>query len=154
METTEGINYIVAQIAEMSVKLAELTSTLNSLKTNLVGNGVLVYAAHDNLFWVKPIGKECKILLAYKDVVWVEAENTRIHLHLSHSKLISVSCTIKRAEEFLPGDRFIRISRSEIININYLSKVCGNVYYLKGNTRRFITTEKYREQMMGRIPEL
>lgn len=156
MEIVNKKNGVLVRVTEMETRLAELASTFNRLKTILAGKDDHVPAVMDDFFIVKPIGNECKVVVWYKDVVWVEAENISVHIHLSNSEPISVSCTIKEIKDFLPGNRFVRINRSEIINICYLSKICGNLYYLnvRGNKRRFIATDKYREQIVKILREL
>jgi two-component system, LytTR family, response regulator len=67
------------------------------------------------------------------DIVYLEANVNYTHIYLSAQKFV-VSRTIKEFEELLPGDTFIRIHNSYIINKDYLEK------YIRGEGGQVVLT--------------
>jgi two-component system, LytTR family, response regulator len=57
------------------------------------------------------------------EIVYVEAEGNYSVFHLSNNKTETVTILLGKLEDQLPVDNFFRISRSFIINLNYLKKV-------------------------------
>lgn len=47
----------------------------------------------------------------------------------------------------LPKSLFIRINRSEIINIYRIIKYYGNTLYLDGSTKSFVVSKSFRDQI-------
>lgn len=105
-------------------------------------------------FFVKPFGKDMRIKICYADIVWVEADNNHSHIHLTTGTHVSVSYNILRLEVLLPIDRFVRVSRSEIVNIHRVNKYCGNTLYVEGCTRPFTVGRNFREYIFSCFEEL
>lgn len=107
----------------------------------------------DGVF-VKPIDNDVKIKINYDDIVWVEAENSHSHIHLKASSYVSVAHNIHSIELILPRHSFVRISRSEVINITLVHKRCGNILYLRGCPHLFTVTKAYRDYVFSCFAEL
>lgn len=105
-------------------------------------------------FFVKPVGENMRVKICYTDIVWVEAENSYSHLHLVTGKFISVAHNIQRIDVRLPKKFFVRVSRSEIINIRRVWKYCGNTLYLDGSNRSFTVGKNFRNYIFSCFNEL
>lgn len=57
------------------------------------------------------------------DIVYILASEGYSHIHLADRKKILTRKLLKKWEEILPEDKFLRIHNSTIINLNYLEKV-------------------------------
>lgn len=99
-------------------------------------------------FLIKPAGREAEISLCICEVLWIEADNNYSHFHLIGRPSVKVQAKIGRIEEFLstlsPGE-FIRINRSEIINLRWLDKIEVNLVHLIGRAASFTVGKTYQE---------
>lgn len=107
----------------------------------------------DGIF-VKPINEEVRIKINYADIVWVEAENNYSHIHLSVGSFVSVGYNIMSLEKMLPGQWFVRVNRSEIVNICRVYKYCGNLLYLEGSNHQFTVSKSNRGYVFSCFREL
>lgn len=107
----------------------------------------------DGIF-VKPINEEIKIKVNYADIVWIEADNNNSHIHLSIGSFLSVRHNIMTLEGILPKRWFVRINRSEIINISRVFKYSGNVLYVDGSTHLFTVSKSNRNYIFSCFKEL
>ena len=104
-------------------------------------------------FFVKPIGEYMRIKLRYSEIIWVEAENNYSHIHRAKG-YVSVSFNIQHVMEILPKNIFMRINRSEIVNMYRVSKYYGNTIYLEDCTKPFVVGKSFREQVFRCFYEL
>lgn len=107
-----------------------------------------------NGFFVKPLYNDYKVKVKFDDIIWVEADNNHSHIHLCGNHPLTVCAGLNMVEEALPSDRFIRISRSEIINIDSVDRYCGNILHLEGCNHQFFVTDKHREKVFSYLTEL
>ncbi len=61
-------------------------------------------------------------LIALDEVVYLEAVSNYTNIHLSESKPILTSKTLKEYEDLLPATQFFRVHNGAIININFIKK--------------------------------
>ncbi|WP_285009045.1 LytR/AlgR family response regulator transcription factor [Pedobacter faecalis] len=61
-------------------------------------------------------------LIDVDDIVYIEADSNYSVFHLRNGDQITVSKVLKEYEEILPDDRFLRIHKSSIINLNDLKE--------------------------------
>lgn len=61
-------------------------------------------------------------LVDFDDILWFEAEVNYTIIHLKSGIKFSSSKTLKLFEDYLDSKQFIRISRSAIVNLNYVIK--------------------------------
>lgn len=57
------------------------------------------------------------------DIVYCSADSNYTHIFFTNQKQLTVSLTLSNVSANLPAASFIRISRSTIININFLSEI-------------------------------
>ena len=56
------------------------------------------------------------------DIIWVQAFDYYVKVHVS-GKFYLVRESLKKMEAVLPGDRFLRIHRSTLVNINSIQEL-------------------------------
>ncbi|WP_310392344.1 LytTR family DNA-binding domain-containing protein [Hymenobacter sp.] len=71
------------------------------------------------------------VRVAFDDVRYVEALGDYVHIVTNQSKLIVYS-TMKAVEEKFPGNRFVRVHRSFIVNINRIQALEDNSVIVEG----------------------
>lgn len=90
-------------------------------------------------FFVKYNGTIEKI--SFDELVWIEARQNYVVLHTDSRKLI-VYLTLKGISEQLPEDRFMKIHKSSIINIEKIRSIQGNTVNL-GDSSAIISQNLY-----------
>ncbi|MBE6294719.1 MAG: LytTR family transcriptional regulator [Bacteroidales bacterium] len=96
-------------------------------------------------FFVKQ--NEMMVKISYSEIVWVEAGGNYSHIHFKDRAHISVVHNIGRVAEMLPKRYFTRINKSEIVNLHYVNKLCGNLIYIEG--RSFTVASNYKEYVFS-----
>lgn len=124
------------------------------IMTDASPENILPVAFVTDGFFVKPIGENIRIKICYADIVWIEAENTYSHIHLASGKRVSVAHNIQRVELILPEVFFVRVSRSEIVNIRRVWRYCGNTLYLYGCNRPITVGKNFRGYTFSCFKEL
>ncbi len=68
-------------------------------------------------------------LVRYADIIYMESVGEYVRLHLSSGQNIMTLFRLKNMETALPSDRFMRVHRSYIVNLNHVSGYArGRVY--------------------------
>ncbi len=62
-------------------------------------------------------------IIDIKDIIRCNSDNNYTIFHLVNNKKITTSKTLKDYENLLPEEKFMRIHRSHIINIDYITKI-------------------------------
>lgn len=57
------------------------------------------------------------------DIIYCSADSNYTHITFTNQKQLTVSLTLSNVMESLPASMFLRISRSTIININFLVEI-------------------------------
>jgi len=57
------------------------------------------------------------------DIIYCSADSNYTHITFTNQKQLTVSLTLSHVMEILPPSMFLRISRSTIININFLMEI-------------------------------
>ena len=79
----------------------------------------------------------------FDDIVYAEALSDYIKIHLPDRFFITL-LTMKKLEETLPSDRFIRIHRSHIIQLRHIKMIEGNTVFTSDG-QELIIGPNYRE---------
>ena len=78
---------------------------------------------NDSLF----IKSEYKILrIFFKDIKYIEGMREYLRIHLLNAKPVITMLSMKKMEEFLPDDSFMRVHRSFIVNLNQITTIERN----------------------------
>ena len=104
--------------------------------------------ATDNksFFFIKCDKKYEKI--NFDELLYVEGLQNYVALHTINKKIISY-LTIKNVEESLPSSKFIKINKSNIISLEKVDSVSGNVVYIGSNA--FSISRHNRLEILDRI---
>ena len=97
-------------------------------------------------FFVKCNGKIEKVL--YDELLFIEAMLNYVVLHTQDRKLI-VYLTIKGIAEQLPGNIFLRVHKSTIVNINKIKSIEGNE--LKMDKAKVTISQNLHESVIKEI---
>jgi DNA-binding LytR/AlgR family response regulator len=80
------------------------------------------------------VKSEYKILrINFDDIKYIEAMSEYIRIHLTSSKPVMTQLSMKAIEEQLPGERFMRVHRSYIINLSKISVIERNRIVFDGS---------------------
>ena len=104
-----------------------------------------LYVVRDG-FFVKTDEKWEKV--RYDEILWVRAFENGSVVFLTDGKSLMVNHRLWRIEEILQDHaNFVRINRSEIVNLNAIDGFEGNCYYIGKNP--LYATGVYRQRMEG-----
>ncbi|MDM1086697.1 LytTR family DNA-binding domain-containing protein [Myroides odoratimimus] len=92
---------------------ADQNETTNSIDST-------VYVKHEDSF----------VKIDWKDIMYIEAMQNYLKLHLNHRCLI-IHQTMIAIEELLPKEHFYRIHKSFLININHIESISGGRVFIK-----------------------
>ena len=81
-------------------------------------------AVTQEYFFIKTNKKIVRI--AFNDVLFIEALQKYIRIHLTDKRVVSLF-SLSKIQELLPAHQFIRIHRSYLINIDKVDSVEGNM---------------------------
>ncbi|MCC3151780.1 LytTR family DNA-binding domain-containing protein [Hymenobacter sp. BT770] len=88
------------------------------------------------------------VRVAFDDVHYVEALGDYVHIVTGQSKLIVYS-TMKAVEEKFPSNRFVRIHRSFIVNINRIQVLEDNAMIVEG--KHIPVGQTYLREVLQRL---
>ena len=63
------------------------------------------------------------VLINYSDIIYIEADWNYSRVYVSREKCETVTMNLGAMEKLLPSNQFARISRSFIVNLQYLKQV-------------------------------
>lgn len=63
------------------------------------------------------------LFFAPEEIIYLEADGAYTQIYLLNDKKLTASYHLKKILDQIPQDKFIRISRKHVINLNYLSKI-------------------------------
>lgn len=68
-------------------------------------------------------------LVRYSDIIFIESVGEYVRLHLTNASPITTLFRLKNMETALPSDRFMRVHRSYIVNLEHIAAYArGRVY--------------------------
>lgn len=105
---------------------------------------------HSDKILVKEGGHS--VILSMQEIDWIEALGNYVRLHTPQRKYI-LRRTISEAEHHLPPERFVRIHRSTIVNLDRISElhqtVDGDHAVVLNNGTTLILSRSYRERLLS-----
>lgn len=105
---------------------------------------------NSDFFFVKADKKLVKV--KFDEIIYVEGLKDYVIIRLEQERVITLQ-TMKSLEEKLPSDRFRRIHRSYIVNVNQIDAVMGNMVEVKekGQTKHLPVGKNYRDGLQEMI---
>ncbi|MGQ1785852.1 MULTISPECIES: LytR/AlgR family response regulator transcription factor [unclassified Saccharicrinis] len=92
------------------------------------------------------IKSEYKIIrINYNDILYVEGMRDYVRIHLDNQKPVMALMSIKKMQEHLPGQDFMRVHRSFIVNLKKISTIERNRIVFDGKVYIPIS-DQYKEQ--------
>jgi DNA-binding LytR/AlgR family response regulator len=89
------------------------------------------------------------IRLFFKDILYVKGMKDYVLLHTLRERVMT-AINIKALGELLPAFVFARVSKSFIVNINYIQSVDHDCIQLQGVQDEIPLGDSYREEFIGR----
>ena len=92
------------------------------------------------------------VKINFKEVLYIEGLKDYVIIRMNESRVITLQ-TMKSLEEKLPQDRFKRIHRSYIINLEKIDAVVGNMVEVmeKGQAKHIPVGKNYRDELLALI---
>ncbi len=85
--------------------------------------------------------------LTLEEILWIEAEGSYSRVYLTGNRNMIISFNLAIIEKDLPGNDFIRIHRSYIINLHHVNSLIGNSLSIEG---KLLTIGRaYREDVLN-----
>ncbi len=104
----------------------------------------------DDYIYVKADFKMVKILMS--DIMYIESANEYIKIFLEKGEVITTFMRLKNIESKLPSDKFMRVQRSFIVNLEKIQAVEKNRIFIE-HKKHIPIGEQYKEnfqQYLGR----
>jgi len=102
----------VSRLTKALNHFKEYYEAIHSNKQSMLLSGALRFNTKQGFILIKP-----------EDIIYLEADNAYTLIHTSDNRIHHVSLNIGRVEELLANNQFIRISRSGIVNSNFITEV-------------------------------
>lgn len=110
-------------------------------------NGTFVSAA-PTYFFTK-VGNKLKRITISK-VLYVEVEGKYSSIQLQDRKF-NVKASLKDLLEKFPADKFVRVSRNYLINLEFIEHIDTVQYMVKVDDKEIPVSRTYKEELMSRI---
>lgn len=120
------VDYLLKPISfkrfyQATLKAKELFDLRNADQNEMTNSiDSTVYVKHEDSF----------VKIDWKDIIYIEAMQNYLKLHLNHRCLI-IHQTMIAIEELLPKEHFYRIHKSFLININHIESISGGRVFIK-----------------------
>lgn len=66
------------------------------------------------------------IRVNFDQIMWIEASRSYCNFHMENGKIYTETLPLAEVGQHLPHDRFLRIHRSYMVNIQFVESFCGN----------------------------
>lgn len=106
---------------------------------------------YDSGIFIKD-GSSSLIRLRYEEIIWIEALENYV-LIMTENEKHTIHFTMKSLESQLPSDKFIRIHRSFIINIDKVDAIEDNYVIVSfgGKKKNFPIAKSFRDNLLLKI---
>ena len=134
----------------ISSRLKRISVLKESSGENIDEKDFVKKYSDDDKFIIKT-GENPKII-KIKDIIYISAENQYTMINLTEDKSYRVRKSIAKWLESLPNNKFIRIHRSQIINIDYIARIekwynSSYIIYLRDIQNAFVVSKRYSSQL-------
>ncbi len=104
----------------------------------------------DDYFYVKADKKLIRV--KYEDIIYIEGLKDYVIIRVDESRIVTLQ-TMKSLTDKLPDDRFIRVHRSYLVNIDRINSIMGNMIevFEKGKTKLIPIGKNYKDELMETI---
>ncbi|MCH5717849.1 LytR/AlgR family response regulator transcription factor [Niabella hibiscisoli] len=116
-----------------------------------LGNNELSHRRPDSVFVRCDSNHSYQVFLM--DLIWLKASNKYVLLYTTNAKPLMVNNTLSNFEMLLPGSEFVRIHKSHIINLKFVSRIVFNQVILSNDIVLDIGPT-YASSLRNRLNEL
>lgn len=104
----------------------------------------------DDYFYVKADKKLIRV--KYDDIIYIEGLKDYVIIRVDESRIVTLQ-TMKSLTDKLTDDRFIRVHRSYLVNIDRINSIMGNMIevFEKGKTKLIPIGKNYKDDLMETI---
>ena len=95
-------------------------------------------------------GENEHLRISVNDIVYLKAARDYCEIHTKGNQRLMVSAPMKDVYEDLPSGNLIRINRSYIVNIRFISKINGNLIEMEDGNGLAIS-RAYKETVMSKF---
>ncbi len=143
----EAVDYLMKPIS-----MERFMKAINRATEMLNAKGKADRTEEEGYFFVKADKKMIK--LAHDDILYIEGLKDYVIIKKKTGRVIALQ-TMKSLEEKLPGETFLRIHRSYIINLKNIQAVMGNVVEMlvDGQIKHIPIGKSYRESLQKLIED-
>lgn len=103
------------------------------------------HVKQDTLVWYQ----NGYVHLTLDEIMWIKASSSYCHLYATCNRKFTLSYPLARIEERLPGDTFIRIHRSYLINIRHVKGLSGRSFLIGNQVLKI--SDEYRKKVFERF---
>lgn len=141
--------YIVKPFKEKDIKAAIEIAMSNFAAQNAPPAPVVQENTHITAkehFFIRDKGKLVK--LKFKEIVWLEADGNYTTIHTKNAKY-ALRTTLKEIEEQLPPAQFLRVHKSNIVNIEEITAI--NSQHLFIDKKQISIGRSYYQQLLSQL---
>jgi DNA-binding LytR/AlgR family response regulator len=112
----EAVDYLVKPVAT-----ERLIRALDKAKTAINKRETMNLSAEDDSFFIRD--KNAFVKIAYDDVLYIEVSGNFSMIHTAGNEVKIALVSLSKMETQLPSERFVRISRTIIVNKQHIKSV-------------------------------
>lgn len=95
-------------------------------------------------------GENEHIRVSVNDIIHLKAARDYCEIYIRGNQRLLVSAPMKDVYEDLPSDNFIKINRSHIVNIRFISKMSGNLIEMEDGSK-LVISKTYKGIVMSKF---
>ncbi len=145
----EAVDYLLKPIPfSRFVQAINKVSERMSLKRNVSSASASeISKPEKDYFMVKADYKLYRI--DYASLIYIEGQSEYVTFHMKDKKRITAYYSLKKLEEELPSDQFIRVHKSYIVSIANIEAVEGNMVLING--QRLSIGKNYKDAFLEKL---
>lgn len=145
----EAVDYLLKPIPfSRFVQAINKVSERMSLKRNVSSASANeISKPEKDYFMVKADYKLYRI--DYASLIYIEGQSEYVTFHMKDKKRITAYYSLKKLEEELPSDQFIRVHKSYIVSIANIEAVEGNMVLING--QRLSIGKNYKDAFLEKL---
>jgi len=121
----DAVDYLLKPIA-----FPRFMQAINKVVERMKAKSAIPYKAEKDFFMVKADYKLYRI--DYADLLYIEGQSEYVTFHMKDKKKVTAYYSLKKLEEELPSNEFVRIHKSYIVAISKIESVEGNMLTVAG----------------------
>lgn len=147
----ESYNLDVVDFLLKPISLDRFMKAINKVVEKLNSKQKAVQQEVD-YFYVKADKKLIKV--NYEDIIYIEGLKDYVIIRTEDGRIITLQ-TMKSLTDKLPENRFLRVHRSYLVNIDKINSIMGNMIEVmeKGKVKMIPIGKNYKDDLMNSIDE-